>query len=168
MVGEHRGGAVELLGGHQAHQHVRQRERAERPLFVGTREHVGRVAFRAANHESEVAALAQAMLEELGHTVLFADTCEAALEIAAREPDVGLVLSDVIMPGGRTGVDLAVELTARQPGLPVVLTSGFTGEALAGAEAAPWPLLRKPYAMEELADAIAAAMDSSAAPFVEA
>jgi hypothetical protein len=40
----------------------------------------------------------------------------------------------------------------------VVLSSGFTGEALADAEAAPWPLLRKPYATDELATAIADAL----------
>ena len=106
----------------------------------------------------EVGELVQAMLEELGHAVLRADGSEQALEAARREPSIGLVLTDVIMPGGRTGVDLAVALTSQRPGLPVVLSSGFTGEALADAEAAPWPLLRKPYAVDELADALAAAL----------
>ena len=110
----------------------------------------------------EVADLVEAMLQELGHDVLRADTSEQALEIARREPSIGLVLTDVIMPGGRTGVDLAVALTSQRPGLPVVLSSGFTGEALADAEAAPWPLLRKPYAIDELAEAIAAALDNPA------
>jgi PAS domain S-box-containing protein len=112
--------------------------------------------------DEEVGDLVQAMLEELGHTVLRADTSDAALEIAAREHDIGLVITDVIMPGGRTGVDLAVALTSQRPGMPVVLSSGFTGEALADAEAAPWPLLRKPYAVDELAEAIAAALDNPA------
>ena len=39
-----------------------------------------------------------------------------------------------------------VEIT----GLPVILSSGYAGEALAGVEEAPWPLLRKPYTSEEL------------------
>ncbi|HEX5776568.1 MAG TPA: ATP-binding protein, partial [Caulobacteraceae bacterium] len=110
----------------------------------------------------EVGDLVEAMLEELGHTVLRADGSEQALEAARRESSIGLVLTDVIMPGGRTGVDLAVALTSLRPGLPVVLSSGFTGEALADAEAAPWPLLRKPYAIDELAEAIAAALDNPA------
>jgi len=108
--------------------------------------------------DPEVGELVEAMLHELGHKVLRADSCDAALEIAEREPKIGLVLTDVIMPGGKTGVDLARLLTARRPGLPVVLSSGFTGEALADAEAAPWPLLRKPYATDELAGAIADAL----------
>ena len=108
--------------------------------------------------DAEVGDLVEAMLNELGHKVLRADSCDAALESAAREPKIGLVLTDVIMPGGKTGVDLARLLTARHPGLPVVLSSGFTGEALAEAETAPWPLLRKPYAVDELATAIAEAL----------
>jgi PAS domain S-box-containing protein len=105
--------------------------------------------------DTEVGDLVEAMLHELGHTVLRADTADAALKIAAKDPAIGLVLTDVIMPGGKTGVDLARALTRKRPGLPVVLSSGFTGETLADAEAAPWPLLRKPYAVDELAQAIA-------------
>jgi len=115
--------------------------------------------------DAAVGELVEAMLHELGHEVLRADSCDAALAIAEREPKLGLVLTDVIMPGGRTGVDLARLLTARRPGLPVVLSSGFTGEALAEAETAPWPLLRKPYATDELAAAIADALrDPEPAP----
>jgi two-component SAPR family response regulator len=47
-------------------------------------------------------------------------------------------------------VELAREVTEIRPGLPVILSSGYTGESLAGAEAAPWPLLRKPYTLEAL------------------
>jgi len=112
--------------------------------------------------DAEVGELVEAMLQELGHKVLRADNADAALEIAGRETGIELVLTDVIMPGGKTGVDLARALTAQFPGLPVVLSSGFTGEALADAEAAPWPLLRKPYAVDELADAIARAVESPA------
>ena len=112
--------------------------------------------------DPEVGDLVEAMLQELGHAVVRADTTEAALKVAGRDPSIDLVLTDVIMPGGRTGVDLAVALTSRRPGLPVVLSSGFTGEALADAEAAPWPLLRKPYAVDELAEAIAVAVHNPA------
>jgi len=109
----------------------------------------------------EVGALVEAMLHELGHTVVRAETADAALEIARQRRDIALVLTDVIMPGGKTGVDLARALTSQRPGLPVVLSSGFTGEALADAEAAPWPLLRKPYATDDLAAAIANALDDA-------
>jgi PAS domain S-box-containing protein len=105
---------------------------------------------------ADVAELVEAMLRELGHEVIIAPDARAALDKARRHPDLGLVLTDVIMPGGRTGVDLARDLTAERPALPVILSSGYTGEALAGAEDAPWPLLRKPYTLEDLAQVIAA------------
>jgi PAS domain S-box-containing protein len=103
----------------------------------------------------DVADLVEAMLRELGHEVVIAPDANAALDKARRHADLGLVITDVIMPGGKTGVDLARALTAERPALPVILSSGYTGEALAGAEEAPWPLLRKPYTLEELAQVIA-------------
>lgn len=103
----------------------------------------------------DVAELVEAMLRELGHEVVRAADAHMALDKARQHPDIGLVLTDVIMPGGRSGVDLARDLTAERPALPVILSSGYTGEALAGAEEAPWPLLRKPYTMDDLAQVIA-------------
>jgi hypothetical protein len=47
---------------------------------------------------------------------------------------------------------------ALRPDLPVILTSGYTGEALGEATEAPWPLLRKPYASDTLAALIEAAI----------
>src|SRR3546814_8622098 len=51
MVGQQRAGAVELFGQDQAHQHVRQGQRPQRPLLVGTRDDVGGMPFRAADKE---------------------------------------------------------------------------------------------------------------------
>jgi PAS domain S-box-containing protein len=106
----------------------------------------------------DVAELVEAMLRELGHEVVIASDARTALDKARRHPDLGLVITDVIMPGGKTGVDLARDLTAERPTLPVILSSGYTGEALAGADEAPWPLLRKPYTLEDLVQVIAATM----------
>ena len=61
------------------------------------------------------------------------------------------MITDLIMPGGMIGVELAHEAVALRPGLAVVLTSGYTGEALGAAAEAPWPLLAKPYPAESLA-----------------
>ena len=105
--------------------------------------------------DADVAELVEAMLRELGHTVISASDARSALNKAAAEPALGLMLTDVIMPGGKTGVELAREMTLLRPGLPVILSSGYTGEALAGAEKAPWPLLRKPYTLEALSSVIA-------------
>ncbi|WP_269714112.1 hybrid sensor histidine kinase/response regulator [Caulobacter sp. NIBR2454] len=113
--------------------------------------------------DEDVGELVETMLMELGHRVLRADQVEAALKIAGSDPSIGLVLTDVIMPGGSSGVDLAKALARLRPGLPVMLSSGYTGEELALAEAAPWPLLRKPFTLDGLAVAIAHAIEQPAA-----
>jgi PAS domain S-box-containing protein len=109
----------------------------------------------------DVADLVENLLAELGHKVTRAATAGEALERLARKPSPNLLLTDVIMPGGRTGVDLAIEAVKSQPNLPVVLSSGYTGEALTAAEAAPWPLLRKPFSLEGLAQALAEAVEAA-------
>ena len=57
--------------------------------------------------DAEVGDLVEAMLHELGHKVVRADTATRRSRSPRREPQIGLVLTDVIMPGGKTGVDLA-------------------------------------------------------------
>ena len=105
--------------------------------------------------DPEVAELARAMLRELGHRITFADTVETALAALTATPDLDLLLTDVVMPGPRNGVDLAREVSTLRPELPILLTSGYTGEALDDAEEAPWPLLRKPYTLDVLARTLA-------------
>ena len=104
--------------------------------------------------DPSVGDVVETMLVELGHEVVRADCAAPALKIATSNPRIGLVLTDVIMPGGVSGVDLALDLSRKRPGLPIVLSSGYTGEALTRAEATPWPLLRKPYNIETLAGAL--------------
>ena len=65
VVGQHRGGAIDLLGHHQPHQHVWQGQRPQRPGFIGGSQHVGRMAFRSADPESQVATLPAPMLQAL-------------------------------------------------------------------------------------------------------
>jgi DNA-binding LytR/AlgR family response regulator len=58
-----------------------------------------------------------------------------------------------MMPGGMSGLELAREIRRRQPGLPIVLTTGYS-EATAGMNSAEFRLLLKPYNLEALADAL--------------
>ncbi len=107
-----------------------------------------------AEDDVQVAELVEALLRDLGHEVVRAAEADSALRILRAGTPVDLLLTDLIMPGDRTGVDLAREAVAMRPGLPVILSSGYTGEALSAAEDAPWPLLRKPYGADALAAAI--------------
>jgi len=113
--------------------------------------------------EAEVATLVEAMLKEIGHTAVRAANADEALAIAGLHGDFELVLTDVIMPGEKNGIQLAHDLTALRPGLPIILSSGFTGQTLPDAENAPWPMLRKPYTIEALADEIAKAVEIATA-----
>jgi DNA-binding LytR/AlgR family response regulator len=54
-----------------------------------------------------------------------------------------------MMPGGMSGLDLAREIRRRRPALPVILTTGYAGAAR-GAEEEGFPLLLKPYDIEQL------------------
>jgi PAS domain S-box-containing protein len=125
-------------------------------------------ATRATSHvllvedDAEVGDLIAAMIDELGHMVSRAATADEALAIARTDPTVALVITDVIMPGGKSGVDLAVTLSHERPELPILLSSGYTGQELVRAHETPWPLLRKPYALDALAQAMADAWDRHA------
>ena len=105
--------------------------------------------------DAQVAELVEAMLGELGHEVRRAEHADAALLILNAGEPFDLMLTDLIMPGDKSGVDLAREAVALRPGLPIILSSGYTGEVLSAAEETPWPLLRKPYGPQQLAQTIA-------------
>ena len=111
--------------------------------------------------DREVGDMVELMLQALGHAVRRADGVEPALAILGDDAPIDLMLTDLIMPGTRTGVDVAREAVRLRPGLPVILSSGYTGEALSAAEDAPWPLLRKPYGSDALARTIAAVLQDS-------
>ena len=107
--------------------------------------------------DPQVAELVDAMLNDLGHSVVRAGGVEEALSRLEQDQGIQLVLSDVIMPGGRSGVDLAEQLAADRPGLPVVLCSGYTGGDQGRARAGDWPFISKPFSLETLAQALAQA-----------
>jgi CheY-like chemotaxis protein len=103
--------------------------------------------------DSRVLALVIEMLNDLGYRVIAASDAHGALEIVRRGEPIDLILTDVVMPGGKTGVDLAVEARELRPDIKVLLTSGYPGEALARHESMDieWPMIAKPFRQPELA-----------------
>jgi PAS domain S-box-containing protein len=92
-------------------------------------------------------------LRTLGYRVLEAPDAAAALELLEREP-VDMVFTDVVMPGGTDGAQLARRVIESWPGIKVVLTSGFPESRLNGDLGPLLPALRllvKPYQRRELA-----------------
>jgi CheY-like chemotaxis protein len=93
------------------------------------------------------------MLSCLGFSVIHVASPEAALGALADGRTVDVVLSDIMMPGGVSGLDLAREIRRRHPGLLIVLTTGYV-EAAGGMTEGEFVLLPKPYSLEALAEAL--------------
>ncbi|HLM53103.1 MAG TPA: ATP-binding protein [Pseudoxanthomonas sp.] len=108
--------------------------------------------------DDEVAALVADMLRDLGYEVIHASSANAALGALANERPLDLLFSDIMMPGGTSGIELAREVRQRRPGLPVLLTSGFAEGSRSEADALGVPVLAKPYGLDELRDAIREAL----------
>ena len=101
--------------------------------------------------DAGVAAVAQELLEGLGLEVRTAENALEALERLNAER-FDMMLTDVVMPGGMTGIELPRTRARAWPEMRIILTSGYAGEDVDAALAdAPWPLVRKPYTSEQLA-----------------
>ena len=103
--------------------------------------------------DREVAALTREMLNCLGFTVTHVASAEAALGALANDRAIDIVLSDIMMPGGVNGLELAREIRRRQYTLPIILTTGYV-EAAVGMKDDEFHLLPKPYSLEALAEAL--------------
>jgi len=109
----------------------------------------------------EVGKFSTELLEDLGYEVTRVPNAAAALIILAEnEFAVDLVFSDVIMPG-MNGVELAGLIRERYPGLPVVLTSGYS-HVLADNAHRGFDLIQKPYSVEQLSRILRKAMAEKA------
>jgi signal transduction histidine kinase len=102
----------------------------------------------------EVGVFAETLLSELGHKVRRASSGEEALKLS-REHKFDVVLSDVVMPG-MGGLKLAEILADEQPGLPVVLATGYSQE-IAESGSGGRPVILKPYRLSTLSEALAEA-----------
>ncbi|MBK3777921.1 PAS domain-containing protein [Azospirillum brasilense] len=93
-----------------------------------------------------VAMTVSTALEDAGFAVLSAANAEEALPHLSDDA-VDVLLSDVVMPGGMSGIDLAREARERRPGLPVILATGYSEDI---ARATGILVLAKPYRIDEL------------------
>jgi CheY-like chemotaxis protein len=88
------------------------------------------------------------VLQDLGYETTWVANAIEALALLQRADDFDVVFSDVVMPG-MNGIEFGQEIRRRHPGLPVVLTSGYS-HILAEKGRHGFELLQKPYAVEEL------------------
>jgi two-component system, NtrC family, sensor kinase len=97
----------------------------------------------------EVAEVCSAYLEQLGYAVTSVSSAQAALDFLERKGRVDLVFSDILMPGGMNGLDLARIIRERYPRLPVLLSTGYSGSAQ-DAVSQGFVVLQKPYSIASL------------------
>jgi signal transduction histidine kinase len=108
--------------------------------------------------ETPVLDLAAECVAEAGYRVLVAHDAAEALAVLCADERVDVLFSDVVMPGGMNGVQLAVEARRLRPGIKVLLTSGYmhreqaTNEAVAGERG----FLPKPYRLKDLTETLSA------------
>jgi CheY-like chemotaxis protein len=131
-----------------------RRERQLIDLHVDARRPTRAGSVLLVEDDDEVAALVTEMLEQLGYQVTRAASAAAALGALSNGRAVDLVFSDIMMPGGMNGVDLAREIRRRRSDLPVLLTSGYAEAAKERAAAEGVRVLPKPYRIDELAAAL--------------
>jgi CheY-like chemotaxis protein len=112
--------------------------------------------------ESVLRDMAHLILQDCGYQVLEAGSGAEALQVWERNPGrIDLVLSDVVMPGGMSGGELAARLMASHPQLRIVFTSGYnveetTTDFFRRGRAA---FLQKPYTRADLAKAVRECLD---------
>jgi PAS domain S-box-containing protein len=102
--------------------------------------------------DARVRRVAVSRLTSFGYAVVEAEDGAQALSQLERHADIALLFTDVVMPGGMTGDELANRVRAERPHIKVLFTSGYAEPAIAGRELAhsgSW--LKKPYTARELA-----------------
>jgi CheY-like chemotaxis protein len=105
-------------------------------------------------------------LTSLGYRVLQADRGSAALEVLRSREVIDLLFTDIVMPDGLSGFQLAEAARRLRPGLRVLFTTGYAGGRRPEGEAAQLAerMIRKPYRRAELAEQVLAVMGEALLP----
>lgn len=121
----------------------------------------GRETILIVDDETDLLQLAEYYLNDLGYQTHLAENAVQALEILAKEERIDLLFSDVVMPGGMNGYELAQQATEFWPHIKVLLSSGFTLKTMTHNGLARFAshLLAKPYRKAELARRIRLVLD---------
>lgn len=107
----------------------------------------------------EVADASKGLLEQLGYEVRWASNAPAAIAELERN-GINLVFSDIVMPGEMDGISLAKVIRSKHPTMPILLATGYSEAALK--VETEFPIIRKPFAIHELSQALATISKQSA------
>ena len=113
--------------------------------------------------EPDVRTVAARFLHAVGYDVIAVASAREALDLLIANPDVDLLFSDVVLGSGMDGIELARETRRIRPELPILLASGYQGQAERGRDESgeAFELLQKPYLREQLTGAIRRLLDSA-------
>ena len=111
---------------------------------------------------ADVAEVGAGLFHQLGYRVRSVVHAQAALAALRLDSDVDLVFSDILMPGSMNGLDLARQIAARFPAIPVLLTTGYSASAQE-AVALGVVVQQKPYDIENLRRNIREAVEGNKA-----
>ncbi|ALM86248.1 PAS domain-containing sensor histidine kinase [Bordetella sp. N] len=111
--------------------------------------------------DAEVRSISTETLRELGYLVLEAGDGPSALRLVDENPAIDLVFSDVGLPGGMNGREVAEQVHVKRPNLPVIFTSAYASQALVsdGALMPGVALLEKPFTTQQLAARVRRTLD---------
>lgn len=98
------------------------------------------------------------MTSELGYRVLRATSSGEALAVIRGGEKINLLFTDVVMPNGMSGIDLALEARRLLPDVKVLITSGYPGRAIADKRGAEFMSIVKPYSSADLANRLREAL----------
>ena len=135
---------------------------ATRPALTTSHQLTGTETILIVEDEAAIRTVVRRVLERVGYTVLEADSGDAALAlIADHAGPLHLVMTDLVMPG-MTGAELAAELRRSRPGIPILLTSGYSvdvveGKILPGVDC---HFISKPYTASELTGEVRRVLDA--------
>ncbi|MBI3513663.1 MAG: response regulator [Proteobacteria bacterium] len=97
----------------------------------------------------DVRDLACTILDDAGYRVLEAETGERAIVLFEANPDIGLIFTDILMPG-IDGFKLADMIRSRRPDIRILYTTAYIGLAREKLGVVHGPILRKPYRPAQL------------------
>ena len=112
--------------------------------------------------DENVRAFSVEVLSELGYRVIAAADAQQALEqLQAADGDISLLFTDVVLPGGMNGADLAREVQQMRPDLPILFTTGYARNAIVhhGRLDEGVELLTKPFSYGDLAAKVREMLD---------
>ena len=111
----------------------------------------------------DVAEMARAILGDLGYTVIVAGDGHAGLAVLAQRSDIALLFTDILLPGGMNGVEVAREARRRHNHLKVLLTTGYAEASIERTDAGgrEFDVLNKPYGRVELARKVRVVLDGA-------